>query len=79
MNWIKERPVEEGWYFWRKSKVQSDPRKWNAYFISDEGDGEEMCGKNYRYSWCWDAEGANVYWPKGGWWCKIDTREVNNA
>lgn len=72
MNWTKERPTKEGWYFWRKSKVQSDPWKWNTYFIVDEGEDSRMTdmqGDPVRFT-CWEA-GSDVYWPKGGWWCLI--------
>ena len=57
--WDKDKPTEEGWYFWRKTKVQSDPWKWNTYYlIPNEAE-------------CWE-NGTEVFWPKGGQWQAIN-------
>jgi len=57
--WTKEKPTEEGWYFWKARKNTQDQWKFFAYFILKEGD-------DYT---CW-ADGADSLWPVGGWWCK---------
>ena len=63
--WQKERPTEEGWYFWRKTKLMVDPWKWEAYFISNEGSEAEPDMR------CWANVGVEVHWPTGGWWNRI--------
>ena len=57
--WTKNKPTEEGWYFWKARKNTQDRRKFFAYYVSKENDG---------YT-CW-ADGAELLWPDGGWWLK---------
>lgn len=56
MSWTKDKPVETGWYWWRKTMKQSS-HMWMPYFV-DCDDGETSY---------WEL-GAEVHPPEGGWW-----------
>lgn len=51
--WTKDKPANEGWYFWRERKKHNNAWLWHAYYVVD---GE-----------CWE-NGTEVHWPKGGQW-----------
>lgn len=74
LNWQKEPPRIEGWWFWRKQKNQTDPFKWNAYYILYEGNSKDyylLDANLKRIYWTAWSEGTHVLFPAGGWWAPI--------
>ena len=82
--WQKERPAEEGWYFWKRSVSVKDTAKYSALFVQDErgssyqaveivqGKGGVLEQRAVQWT-CW--EGAmDTCWPKGGWWQRIEMK-----
>ena len=55
LTWTKEKPIKEGWYFWRGTKATKDRRKWKTLFY------------DMRNDYFWGA-GFMVLHPIGGWW-----------
>ncbi len=60
MNWTKELPTSEGWYFWKRN-FNRQPWLWQAIFVLKEKDESSY----------WDS-GTSIHAPKGGWWGKIE-------
>jgi len=56
--WQAEKPTEEGWYFWRKSRKSKYSFRWNAWFVAIEPGGS-------LEGW---LDGTNCHLPNGGWW-----------
>lgn len=62
MNWTKDKPTKDGWYFWRPRKTTRDPCRWLPYYCAAaEDDGEEP------EDW-FDGIGVGGCCPNGGWW-----------
>jgi len=63
INWTKDRPNAEGWYFWRRAKNVNDIRKWLVYFVEKTP---------HAPVWLFEIQ-CKVPRPKGGWWARIET------
>jgi hypothetical protein len=62
MNWTQDRPIEEGWYFWRMKPDDEEPY-WDAGYFYYEEDGTPVC-------LCGES---NIYGRSFGHWCRIET------
>jgi len=66
MNWTKEAPKKEGWYFWKRAKTMYNEATLNAYLIENNPfDSEDVENKSKFIAF---EAGCEVYLPKGGWW-----------
>ena len=76
LKWKKEKPVKEGWYFWRRASNIKDPWKWRVVFVTiNEGEREAQYdeeGNPVLYSY-WEG-GTEVFAPTGGWWARIKVK-----
>lgn len=63
--WKRERPSENGWYFWRRMRTIKDPAKWSIYYIETTvvytPKGKEMALDIYE-------SGMLSFPQNGGWW-----------
>ena len=64
-DWQKEKPTEGGWWFW-KEREHSIKFSWSAFFIKPNDIADLAC---------WES-GEVVWFPKGGWWCKIENNGI---
>jgi len=56
MKWVKDKPKEDGWYWYRRSKRYSS-HLWEIFFCEVEE------GLNYY----WQNQ-TSMALPQGGWW-----------
>jgi len=64
LGWTRERPIVEGWYFWKKAKTTRQ-EYWHVYYLRDTGTAG-------RFDWHFYEGGKEVEEPQtGGWWGKI--------
>ena len=50
MNWTKQKPIVEGWYFWRSSGRCNDSLHWDVIFI------EPDIERDYKGQWAGPIE-----------------------